>query len=58
MNLRGAIHAAKFCAPHMGRKFNKGAIVFISSTTVQQLGFPGFSAYTAAKVSLEIILNE
>jgi len=52
VNYRAATHATRYCLPHMGRKYKRGAIIYFASTTVQQLGFPGFSTYTGSKTAL------
>ena len=51
VNFRAPVYATRFCMPYMGRAHNTGAIIYIASTTVGQLGYPGFSSYTGSKVS-------
>lgn len=45
------MHATRLCMPHMGIKFKRGAIIYLSSTMVGQLGYPGFAGYSTTKVS-------
>jgi len=52
VNLRAPMHATRLCMPHMGIKFKRGAIIYLSSTMVGQLGYPGFAGYSTTKTAL------